>query len=136
VGIRCFVVEQVPDSARPLLWRRVDTGEVLGGACDLPAGAMWDAHWFPRNEGWKRGSDGRRLIVRCPGGYDWDVDGQARNCSRPGEDHDCWCRHGEWPDVTVDKVPEPGRSTCRAGAGSIVVPGWHGFLRAGELVGI
>lgn len=24
--------------------------------------------------------------------------------------------------------------TCVAGAGSISVPGWHGFLRAGELV--
>lgn len=44
--------------------------------------------------------------------------------------HKCWCRHGEPPDVHVDKVGE----TCGAGAGSIAYPGWHGFLHHGALV--
>jgi hypothetical protein len=39
-------------------------------------------------------------------------------------------RHGTPPDVTVDK----NGLTCNAGGGSIQVPGWHGFLRNGELV--
>lgn len=100
---------------------------------DAEPGAMWDAFWLP----WK-GHDGRALNVQLPNGRTWQIDSQASNCTRRGEDHDCWCRHGEPPNLTVDKNPEPGRSTCEAGAGSIASGEgenhWHGFLRNGELV--
>lgn len=118
------------------LYRRQDTGELVS-LRDAPAGAMWDAFWMPER---MRGPDGRSIVVRLPNGRDWMPDSPARNCTRPGEDHDCWCRHGEPPNLTVDKTPEPGRSTCQAGAGSIASgtagePGyWHGFLRGGLLV--
>ena len=44
--------------------------------------------------------------------------------------HRCWCRHGEPPNITVDK----NGPTCPAGAGSIQCNDWHGYLRNGELV--
>lgn len=94
---------------------------------DAPIGAMW---WAPWNH-LSVGRDGRCLVVRLPGKRDWVVDGEASNCTRKGDrSHNCWVRHGEPPNVTVDKDGE----TCNAGAGSIVVPGWHGFLRNGVLV--
>lgn len=110
-------------------WRRTDTGETFENARDAGPGAMWDADWMPA--AWK-GPDGRCLVTICPDGTEWMIDSQARNCTRPGEDHDCWPRHGEPPNITVDKHPEPGRTTCTAGAGSIATPGYHGFLREGR----
>lgn len=129
----CFLVEPVQDNDRHR-WRRVDTGEEFDYR-DLPPGAMWDAHWMPTA---KRSIDGRCLVVKLPNGQEWVIDSQASNCDRRGEAHDCWCRHGEPPHVTVDKLPEPGRSTCSAGAGSVGSgrgdQHWHGFLRNGELM--
>lgn len=113
-------------------WTRRDTGETHWNVRDFGPGAMWDADWMP--SAWKRGGDGRYLVVLCPDGHEWTIDSEASNCTRKGEDHDCWCRHGEPPNLTVDKTPEPGRSTCAAGAGSIKTPSWHGFLRNGRLV--
>lgn len=110
------------------LYRRTDTGEILT-LRDAPIGAMWDAWWYGR-----KGPDGRSLMVKCPGdggSHDWHVDGRASNCTLKDDDvHYCWVRHGEVPDITVDK----GGFTCAAGAGSILTPGWHGFLRNGHLV--
>lgn len=111
-----------------LLYRRTDTGALLT-LRDAPAGAMWDAWWYPANGAW-RGADGRALIVKTPGG-EWHVDGRASNCTMPTDcEHKCWVRHGEPPNVTVDKN---GR-TCGAGAGSILAGSYHGFLRQGQLV--
>lgn len=119
-----------------LLYRRADTGElrVLHQAAPAPfapaaePGACWDAWWMP----FSRGDDGIYLMVRLPDGHDWSVDSQASNCTRPGEPHRCWVRHGDPREchVTVDKNGE----TCSAGAGSIQSPNWHGFLREGQLV--
>lgn len=103
------------------------------GLTPAPAGAMWYANWVP--DCWK-GPDGHGLAVVCPGGagHVWHIDGQASNCTNPNDvgpfdvAHRCWVRHGTPPNITVDKH---GR-TCRAGAGSIKVPGYHGFLRNGE----
>ena len=93
---------------------------------EAPVGAMWDAHWYSRS-----GPDGIHLMVRLPGKYDWHVDGRANNCTLPNDDkHYCWVRHGVQPLVTVDK----NGHTCKAGAGSIQTPDWHGFLRNGYLV--
>lgn len=114
-------------NAEPIM-RRVDTGE-LTTRHEAEVGAMWDAWWFP----W-RGVDGRSMMVKCPGG-DWAIDSQASNCTRPTELHQCWVRHGEPPDLTVDKNGD----TCNAGGGSIWIhmpEGWHGFLTAGWLLAV
>ncbi len=101
---------------------------------DAPAGAIWRETWLEDYAQWC-GPDGRSYVVRCPGGRDWQIDGRASNCTLPDDDaHRCWCRHGVAPNLTVDKTPEPGHSTCRAGAGSIQAGSWHGFLRNGYLV--
>lgn len=69
------------------------------------------------------------LYVVCPDGSDWDIDGRASNCTmKDDREHRCWVREGEPPNVTVSKK---GKS-CAAGAGSIDVPGYHGFLRGGS----
>jgi hypothetical protein len=43
--------------------------------------------------------------------------------------HRCWVRHGDAPELTVDK----NGKTCGAGGGSIVSGSYHGFLRNGFL---
>lgn len=94
-----------------------------------PPGAMWHAWWLPSL--W-RGDDGIALGVVLPNSSIWMVDSQASNCTRPGEPHKCWVRHGDprQGHVTVDKVGD----TCAAGAGSIQAGDYHGFLRDGRLV--
>lgn len=99
------------------------------GVHDLPHGAMYDAKWLHDVERYV-GPDGRALICVVPNHHPWMIDGQATNCTRPGEPHKCWIRHGEPPLLTVDKAGD----TCSAGAGSIQTKEWHGFLRGGVLV--
>lgn len=119
------------------LYRRTDTGELRvlhpnASAPEAPSaepGACWDASWLP----FSKGPDGMSLMVRCPDGHDWLVDGRASNCGLPNDnEHRCWVRHGDPREcrVTVDK----NGLTCNAGAGSIATPNWHGFLRNGQLV--
>ncbi len=109
------------------IYRRVDTGEEMS-LRTAPPGAMWDAWWHP--DYWK-GPDGRSLVVMCPGGSEWNIDSKASNCTMKDDwVHRCWIRHGEPPNITVDK----NGPTCAAGAGSIQTRNWHGFLRNGELV--
>jgi len=110
------------------LYRRADTGEEMT-LRDAPEGAMWNADWYPKDSAW-RGDDGRAIICKVPKNHNWHVDGPASNCTRPNEPHHCWVRHGEPPNLTVDK----NGNTCAAGAGSIQTKDWHGFLRNGELV--
>lgn len=70
------------------------------------------------------------LIVVLPGGHHWDIDSRASNCTLPeDDDHKCWIRHGTPPEITVDK----NGNTCSAGSGSIMMGGYHGFLRNGYL---
>jgi hypothetical protein len=77
--------------------------------------------------GWAN-CDGRHLMAILPNGWDWDIMSRASNCDMKNDaTHRCWVLHGEPPMVHVDKVGH----TCRAGAGSIVAPGWHGFLHQG-----
>lgn len=110
------------------LYRRADTGEETT-LHEAPPGAMWDAVWFRHPQ--HKGPDGRCLVVRCPDGHDWMIDSRASNCTLPKDNvHKCWVRHGEPPNITVDKKGV----TCSAGAGSIQTPKWHGFLRDGFLV--
>lgn len=113
------------------LYRRSDTGH-LTTLLDAPVGAMWFAEWLEGYPGWT-GADGHSLHVRLPGGYDWCTDSRASNCDMPTDtEHKCWVRHGTPPGDIVH-VDKNGR-TCHAGAGSIVVPGYHGFLHNGHLV--
>ena len=127
-------------------------------AVRAPVGAMWYADWLSE---YHAGPDGRALVVMCPGGHEWLIDGRASNCDhqcvncghpyhehsdsggynptrigcdngyqpRDGGAHRCWVRHGVPPAVSVDK----SGLTCGAGGGSILVPGWHGFLQQGVL---
>ncbi len=92
---------------------------------DARPGAMWYADWY--HTLWP-GPDGHTLVVKTPGG-DWIVDSEASNCTRKGESHHCWIRHGVPPIITVDKDGD----TCAAGAGSIQAGAYHGFLRNGVL---
>lgn len=110
------------------IFRRVDTGEEMT-LNDATPGAMFFADWYKERPEYL-GPDGKCLIVVLPNGHHWMVDGRASNCTRKGDKvHKCWCRHGEAPNITVDKVG----NTCAAGAGSIAVEGYHGFLRNGYL---
>jgi hypothetical protein len=110
------------------IYKRTDTGASMP-LRDAPPGAMWDAWWLKRIA---EGPDGRCLIVKLPNGNDWTIDGQASNCTMPDDHqqklHHCWVRHGEPPNITVDK----NGVTCAAGAGSILSGDYHGFLVNGE----
>jgi hypothetical protein len=74
---------------------------------------------------------GPHLHGIVPTGDEWDLDSRASNCTmKEDRTHRCWVRHGDPPNVTVDK----SGVTCNAGAGSIQTTKWHGFLRNGEWV--
>jgi hypothetical protein len=81
--------------------------------------------------------DGRHLYVITPGddgAHPWDVDGRASNCGSPDDKtHRCWVRHGDPTKPETLHVDKAGH-TCSAGAGSIGVPGYHGFLHGGRLI--
>jgi hypothetical protein len=117
----------------------IETGKKLTRA-ELKPGAIWDASWF--GDQYRVNGTGPVIVVLLPNGHEWMPGSRARNCGRKDEpygEHDCWCVHGEPPILTVDKNPEPGRTTCTAGAGSIgsgegTDNYWHGFLRDGYLV--
>jgi len=105
------------------VYSRSDTGELVE-LRNADVGAMWFSDTYP----WK-GPDRKSLVVRTPGG-DWPIDMQASNCDKKDDKtHKCWVRHGKPPEVTVDK----NGNTCGAGAGSILIKGYHGFLRNGYL---
>jgi hypothetical protein len=109
------------------LYRRTDTGEEMT-LRDAPVGAMWDATWYHDTPAYC-GPDGRSIVVKTPGG-EWMIDSRASNCTLPNDrEHKCWIRHGTPPDLTVDK----NGKTCAAGAGSIQLGNYHGFLRNGHL---
>lgn len=114
------------------IYIRTDTGEETT-LRDAPPGAMWRADWM--KEFHTSQDDGAPLMVKTPGG-EWCVDSQANNCTVADdgrqEQHHCWPRQGEPPDVDVNKSYGP---TCGAGAGSIQCGTYHGFLRAGFLEG-
>jgi len=116
-----------------LLYRRVDTGEVMT-LRDAPPGALWRARWMENLGGssmWV-GADGQAWMCKTPGG-EWHIDGPASNCTdKEGQtrgEHKCWVRHGVAPDFTIDK----NGKTCSAGAGSILCGSYHGFLQNGYL---
>lgn len=110
------------------IYRRTDTGEEMT-IRDAPPGAMWYAWWLDE---FYVPQGPHCLMVKTPGG-EWCIDSQANNCTIPDdrrqEQHHCWVRTGEPPNVTAGK----GGPTCSAGAGSIQCGSYHGFLRNGYL---
>jgi len=93
------------------------------------AGDMYYADWMPENFYWDN-HKGPYLILVLPNGHEWNIDSRASNCTMKEDRlHRCWCRHGEPPNVTVDKIGV----TCQAGAGSILMGDFHGFLTNGEI---
>lgn len=101
----------------------------------LPPGAMYDYMQSPvggmKEAFGPRAVNGQYRVCVLPDGHHWQIDSRANNCTMPDDDeHRCWVRHGEPPNLTIDK----GGNTCSAGSGSILSPGWHGFLRDGKLV--
>lgn len=137
-NIRCFLVEKTEkkeprlcegETVHDSIWRRTDTGEEML-LHRFPAGAMWFAPWYSDLGSDFNAPDGTSLIVKTPGG-DWMVDSRASNCTMKDDKiHKCWVRHGQAPDITVDK----NGVTCSAGAGSVIRGNYHGFLRGGFLV--
>lgn len=98
---------------------------------DAPPGAMWDAHWMSE---FFKGPDGKCLVVKCPNGREWMIDGPASNCTMPEDRvHRCWTRGGSPEAGTVDVGKHYG-PTCTAGGGSIQAGDYHGFLRYGEFI--
>lgn len=143
MGLKCFFLEDTgKDITEPLedgtgtrtlsVFRRSDTGEeIIGPLINAAPGAMWYADWMLEvDDNWNyAGPDGHCLVVRCPNGSDWMIDGRASNCTLPNDkNHKCWVRHGTPPNITVDK----NGLTCSAGAGSIMAGDYHGFLRNGQ----
>jgi hypothetical protein len=137
---KCFMLEPVfADGEKALSYECWDqrvlkgfrnplTGEVKEWPHQHDVGAMWYATWLPKGYVWSNETEAH-LIVKTPGG-DWDIDNRASNCTLPDDKlHRCWVRHGKAPDVHVDK----NGVTCNAGAGSIMIGNYHGFLHNGVL---
>lgn len=139
--MRCFLVEPIwgepgssrfphetrwnPERRQVLAWRRSDTGEQADYPSAFGPGAMWFAYYS--NGSWDNESCPHLMVVTPNGGH-WDIDSRCSNCTLPNDkQHRCWVRHGDPPNVTVDKAG----STCSAGAGSIITGSYHGFLRNG-----
>ena len=115
--------------------RQVFRKRLYGTDSGLPEpGDLYWADWYAsrKEEGgcvYHDNCEGRHLFAVTPNGKQWDIDGRASNCTRPNDRvHRCWVRTGEPPNVDVGK----GGDTCAAGAGSIAVDGYHGFLRNGH----
>jgi hypothetical protein len=121
----CGAVAQ-PDATRQVFNKRLyDTP-----SGELEPGCIYWNDWYPENMFWDNHL-GPVLCAVLPNGWEWVIDSRASNCGSPDDRlHRCWCRHGEPPNITVDK----NGLTCSAGAGSIMGGDWHGFLRNGEFV--
>lgn len=105
-----------------------------GSLGDAPPGAMYYATWLEDCASHVSPHDGHSLCVVLPDPRHthWQVDARAQNCTLPNDTvHRCWVRSGSVEQGTVH-VDKNGH-TCSAGAGSIAVPGYHGFLHNGKL---
>lgn len=109
---------------------------------DNEIGIMFWSPWFHSHGHelhcmyWDNCKDPRgHLICKLPGPHDWDIMSRAANCTMPEDKlHRCWILHGDPSKGETVHVDKDGL-TCQAGAGSIALPNWHGFLHGGELVG-
>lgn len=160
--VRCFFVETTGQTREIKEWcaqcktdhsyieseyRRTDTGEIRWSQywpdAEFGPGAMFfraltmqhEGIWYKGNGNWNN-DDGHHLFVTLPNHRLWDIDNRCSNCAMPEDRmHRCWVRHGEVPNITVDK----NGFTCLAGGGSIwsnqgQSDEWHGFLQNGYLI--
>lgn len=119
------------------IYKRVDTGEEMI-LKDAPVGACWNAFWMAERRKERPcfdvGDDGLSLVVRTPGG-DWPIDSRANNCTMPNDTaHKCWVRHSSPEDPNGTFTVDKNGVTCGAGAGSIVIGNWHGWVRNSHLI--
>lgn len=117
-------------------WDDLQPGDLF--FVNMDRGDEHDCH-----SGWSN-CDGNHLHCVLPGDHHWDIDSRASNCTMKDDKlHRCWVRHGE-PQRMLPVGPngalrngvihvDKNGLTCRAGAGSIIVPGFHGFLHHGML---
>lgn len=113
------------------LYEELNDGGRIVTLDEAAPGAIYDATWMHTIPNWC-GPDGKALHCKLPTDTNhwWHIDGSASNCTMPEDKvHRCWVRHGEAPELTIDK----DGNTCAAGAGSIGADGYHGFLRNGYL---
>lgn len=131
--IKLFLIEDAGVNLPPdengighRVYRRIDTGEEISSP--LPAGACF----YSTENYYRKGRDGRALIVVLPNGHWWNVHSKASNCKKPDDlDHYCWCLHGEAPECTADTNCA---DWCGAGGGSIQMGDYHGHLQKGYLI--
>lgn len=100
----------------------------------VPAGAMWDAWWYP--DGWK--VDGVSLVVMLPDRTPWTVDGPSSSCtarSDGGEGHDTRTGHRCWTR-TGDPTSSPPTVDANPSIASGHPETYHGYLRHGQLVSV
>lgn len=146
--VKCFFVEPVygkpgslnsrpeylaknwdPEDREVLMWINPATGEKKPYPHAFGSGAMWFAQGQSKNWCWDNETE-PHLHIRLPDGAIWDIDSRCNNCTLPDDrTHRCWVRHGEVPNITVDKEGH----TCKAGAGSVQTNGYHGKLIGGIL---
>lgn len=114
----------------------IKTRLIIGRVYDTPSGNLepgnlfWNT-WIPENTFWDN-HKGPHLMCILPNNDQWNIDSRASNCGSPNDrNHRCWIRHGD-PELGNIHVDKNGL-TCTAGAGSIDMGGWHGFLHNGEL---
>jgi hypothetical protein len=134
--VKCAIHDVMCDlihtTAKPI-YVNTDTGEEVDSPYDT-IGACFDYGPFydrvSRKE--RTGLDGESWCVILPNKRMWLIDSRASNCDmKHDNDHRCWIRHGTpgQPDFTVNKSGH----TCGAGAGSILVDDYHGFITNGFL---
>jgi len=123
------------------VYRQTLYGTLDGSWYGLPGiGDMFFEDWY----GCAMERDGRclygwtnclepHLIVIMPTEHRWDLSGRASNCTMKDDTtHRCWVRHGNPAKGELVHVDKAG-VTCGAGAGSLAIPGWHGFLHQGDI---
>ncbi len=100
---------------------------------NLEPGCLFWMDWFPQSHIWNDGNESPCLGVVLPNGDHWNIDSRASNCTMPNDNtHRCWIRHGD-PDKGEPIHVDKNGNTCQAGAGSIAMGNYHGFLHNGEL---
>lgn len=131
LGLRAHL--QTPRGALPVFCVFYPKAEDIPRDADgqAPAGAMFFVSFSSGHCSVHEPPCSQHLHCVTPDKHWWDIDSRANNCTMPTDKkHRCWVRHGEPPQITVDK----NGLTCAAGAGSIQTGSWHGFLRNGQLV--
>jgi hypothetical protein len=127
--VRCFYVEF---ESKENYLKKLNAGMIAtGSVCDIS-----------KFGNYRKGSDGRSLMVMTPYG-EWFMDGRCLVCTRRDDhNHRCWVREGS-PEAGTLTVNKKG-DTCEAGAGSVGIRtspddkdhSYHARLMRGHLIRI